>query len=367
MQARHYYTRDLDNAMHFAFHARVNELMGEHTFAAAPLNAAKAAYAKAFVQEDEAYGTLRKDARTARLKALDTERRKYYMVLNTSLKAFAKLPDKRKAAQARAVLDAARVYRIRISDSYDRTSAKLTNLGQDLAEKYAATVGALGMTAYAEGMIRANDEFKRLFDERLNDRSARVSYAMRRARARVNAAYARLVALLNACALLEDGHGYDEVIQKLNGYIADSRLRTRRKSSPAAADAPTEGGDAPEAAVDSSPASPANEEAEQGASLSGREIIPEDGKTADSGGKTAPTAVNDMLRIAHEVSQNPDDKTLLKERDEKVKELSNSMKKDETGRETAQKGNRESGSGKPEDGDSGAKHEPPPRLTIKGY
>lgn len=231
MQVNNYYTRDLDNAMHFAYHERVNSLMAEQTFTVAKLAAAKEAYAKAFAKEDTVYGTLRKDARTNQLKELDTERDRYYMALNASVKALLRNPDAARAAQAQAILDAMKVYKIKTTDAYDRESSKLTNLGQDLTGKYAEQVSALGLESYVQGFIHANDEFKKLFNERLKDQSVQELSALKNARTEVDEAYSRLIALLNACALLEDGHAYDELIQNINGCIADTRQRTHKKAS----------------------------------------------------------------------------------------------------------------------------------------
>ena len=261
MQVNEYYTRNLDNAMHFAFYERVNTLIAEQTFTVPKLAAAKTAYAAAFAKEDAAYGTLRKDARTNLLKDLDTQRDQYYMALNTSLKLFAKSPDAARAAQAQALLDAAKVYTIRVNDSYDRESSKLTNLGQDLTGKYAEQVSALGLTSYVEALVRINEEFKKVFNERLKDQSVQELSALKNARTEVDEAYSRLIALLNAYVLLEDDHAYDELIQNINGCIADSRLRTHKKASsgsssggssagddtnPGEDDEPSDGADTPE-------------------------------------------------------------------------------------------------------------------------
>lgn len=231
MQINEYYMRNLDNAMHFAFHERVNELMSEQTFTVAKLNEAKEAYAKAFAREDTVYGLLRKDARTNRLKNLDAERDRYYVALTASLKASLRNPDPEQAELAQAVLDAVKVYNIKTTDAYDRESAKLTNLGQDLTETYAEAVELLGLTTYVEQLVRLNNEFKKVFYERLKDQSVQELAAMKNARAEVDDAYARLIALINACALLEDGHAYDELIQNVNGCIADTRQRTHKKAS----------------------------------------------------------------------------------------------------------------------------------------
>ena len=231
MQVNEFYTRNLDNAMHFAFHERVNELMSSQTFATPKLAEAKTAYAEAFAREDTVYGLLRKDTRTGRLKDLDAERDQYYQALYTSLKLFAKSPDAAKAAQAQTLLDVAKIYGISTREAYDRESAKLTNLGQDLTEKYAEAVGALGLTSQVEALVRTNEEFKKVFNERLKDQSVQEVAALQNARTEVDDAYVRLIALLNACALLEDGHAYDELIQNVNGCIADTRLRTHRKAS----------------------------------------------------------------------------------------------------------------------------------------
>ena len=233
MQINEYYTRNLDNAMHFAYHARVNRLLAKQTFTVPKLAAAKTAYANAFAKEDEIYGTLRKDTRTDRLKDLDAERDQYYTTLTATLRALVKFPDATKAKQAQTLLDVTKIYNISVRDAYDRESSKLTNLGQDLTGKYAETVSALGLTANVEGLIQANDAFIKLFDERLDDQTAKELAALKNARAEVDEAYARLVALINACALLEDEATYAEVIQKINGYIVDSRLRTHKKASSA--------------------------------------------------------------------------------------------------------------------------------------
>ena len=233
MQINEYYTRNLDNAMHFAYHARVNRLMEKQTFATAKLAEAKTAYAEAFAREDTVYGLLRKDSRTNQLKELDAKRDQYYTTLTATLRALAKFPDATKAGQAQMLLDVAKVYDISVRDAYDRESSKLTNLGQDLTGKYAETVSALGLTANVEGLIQANDAFIKLFDERLDDQTAKELAALKNARAEVDEAYARLVALINACALLEDEATYAEVIQKINGYIVDSRRRAHKKASSA--------------------------------------------------------------------------------------------------------------------------------------
>ena len=243
MQINEYYTRNLDNAMHFAYHARVNRLMEKQTFATAKLAAAKTAYAEAFAREDTVYGLLRKDSRTNQLKELDAKRDQYYTTLTATLRALAKFPDATKAAQAQTLLDVAKVYDISVRDAYDRESSKLTNLGQDLTGKYAETVSALGLTANVEGLIQANDAFIKLFDERLDDQTAKELAALKNARAEVDEAYARLVALINACALLEDEATYAEVIQKINGYIVDSRLRTHKKASSGSSSGGSSAGD----------------------------------------------------------------------------------------------------------------------------
>ncbi|MCF0159539.1 MAG: hypothetical protein HUJ99_01995 [Bacteroidaceae bacterium] len=229
--------RHLKNNVHFSFAQFVKGAIAKYPVISTGFPKAVAAFEAAYAKEDEVHLKHNRSFLTPEISAADTLRDDQFRRLRSFLKTYIPVATdgaKKTAAEflLRVVEDygGGRIPRMQ----YDEESGALTNLYDDLLQKYQAKVTLLEMTAMVNEAKEANDAFI----QALNDRT--LSYAgftkgeMLAARTETDRAYRLLADSVNISATLDGDGSYLPFINYLNAEI--ERLRIQTGQGPASPD-----------------------------------------------------------------------------------------------------------------------------------
>ena len=212
----------LNNGAHFQFMKNVNEKLTAETAMLTNPIAKDAAdkLNKALEEEDRCYVISQKSLLTKRIVAEDHERDQMYMGYRSAVYGFLRSPDKAMAAAAERLWAHLTDYRISTGWQFDRETASIANLLKDCETTYAADINKLGVKAYIDALKVANEKVDELLLSRTTDRGEQVAGALRTARRASDAAYIRMVKVVNALAILHnDTAKCDAFIKFMNAEI----------------------------------------------------------------------------------------------------------------------------------------------------
>ena len=247
----------MNNGAHFGFIQTVCErIEKETTITANPIAKAAADGLKAALKEEDAWlAVSRKSDLTEEIMAADSERDALYMGYRAAVNAFLRSPDTGMAAASERLWAHLTDYRISTGWQFDRETAAIANLLKDCETKYAADVDKLGVKAYVDALKTANEKVDELLLTRTTDRGEQAAGALRAARRASDAAYIRLVKVVNALAILHnDTAKCDAFIKFMNAEI--KHYREQGYGSPKKKDEPKKPTDPKEPKDPKKPADP---------------------------------------------------------------------------------------------------------------
>lgn len=212
----------LNNGAHFQFIKNVHQKLTAETAILTNPIAKDAAdkLGEALEEEDKNYVISQKSLLTKRIVEADRQRDQMFMGYRSAVYGFLRSPDKAMAEAAERLWAHLTDYRISTSWQFDRETAAIANLLKDCETKYAADVTKLNVKAYVDALKAANEKVDELLLTRTTDRSAQAYGALRNARRASDAAYIRMVKVVNALAILHnDTAKCDDFIKFMNAEI----------------------------------------------------------------------------------------------------------------------------------------------------
>ena len=219
-------TTHLNNGAHFQFIKNVHQKLVLETAMLTNSIAKDAAdkLGKALEEEDRCYVISQKSLLTKRIVEADHQRDQMFMGYRAAINAFLRSPDTAMAEASERLWAHLTDYRINTGWQFDRETAAIANLLKDCETKYAADVAKLGVKAYVDALKTANEKVDELLLTRTTDRGEQAAGALRAARRASDAAYVRLVKVVNALAILHnDTAKCDAFIRFMNAEIKHYR------------------------------------------------------------------------------------------------------------------------------------------------
>lgn len=172
-------------------------------------------FAEAFKNEDTAFKQYRSSEHTNSLQEMDEERDKQYASLRDAIKTYAKFPIAETAQKAEPLLRVIQNYKITTRENYMKESGLIDNMLQDLMQ-HTTQLQGLGLDPLASQLRASNDRVRQLIAERNNERSEQVFGELKAARNESDKAYAALVMVTNAYALLNaDRHEATDLVKQM--------------------------------------------------------------------------------------------------------------------------------------------------------
>ncbi|MBQ9417855.1 MAG: hypothetical protein IJU19_04660 [Bacteroidales bacterium] len=191
------------NAAHFDFMAQVLRRIEAHQAGPSRWHEASGEFASAVEAEDAAFKLYQASLMTPSIKDADERRDAAYRSLNAAVEAFASFPIAEMAEMGQQLKRVLKNYKVDVNASYQKESGLVANLLDDLDSEAPEALDGLQLRSLADALREANDEVRRLIDERSEDRAGQASGMLKAARAETDRAYALLVLMTNATLALE--------------------------------------------------------------------------------------------------------------------------------------------------------------------
>ena len=213
----------LDNGSHFMF------MSDAHGTAVADANIMQksnlaplvTALGQALQKEDECLKLSQKLFTTDQIKELDKTRDKLYQGYKTIVETYLEFTLKAETEAAKYLNQHIIDYGIDPRDNRQRESGLLLNFTADLQGKYADYVQTLHLTDYVAQIKLYNDQLIEAPSTRTKERSQMTTGVLAEARVQTDAAYRRLMEMVNALALVEGDAPYAAYIDYMNALIKE--------------------------------------------------------------------------------------------------------------------------------------------------
>jgi hypothetical protein len=178
-----------------------------------------ASYTLAYDVLDEAFKQSRKSMNTADVQKADKARDAIWTGMRKALQLALKHYDKdvvKAAYKVKIVFD---TYGNVAKMSFNRETASVDNIIQDLQGKYSAEAATAGLTQWVTELKNANETFKNLMLERYDETTAQPSVTLRDARQKIDCEYRDIVKYINALIVVEGEDNYREFVTAFNTVI----------------------------------------------------------------------------------------------------------------------------------------------------
>jgi hypothetical protein len=171
---------------------------------------------EALRREEEVLKTVQKSPLTASIKAVNGQRNQTYRFIRGTVRISLKNPAPGKRASAQRLMAVVKRYSIRVDDPYDRKTALMENLLNDLQRDYVEEVHELSLEEALTNLRTQNNRFYQLLNERTASQIDKQVGATRRARIASDRCFADLRHRINAQALLGNGEALASFITFMN-------------------------------------------------------------------------------------------------------------------------------------------------------
>lgn len=172
-------------------------------------------FLEAFKNEDSAFKQYRASERTNSLREMDEERDKQYASLRDAIKTYAKFPIAATAQNAEPLIRVIQNYKISTRENYMKESGLIDNMLQDLMQ-HTSQLQNLGLEELASQLRESNDRVRQLISNRNDERCEQELGELKAARNESDKAYAALVMVTNAYALLNaDRHEATDLVKQM--------------------------------------------------------------------------------------------------------------------------------------------------------
>ena len=211
----------LKNSQHFDFHEACITVARAAGFAAAKILALLTSYETAHGNENNLFMKARASEKIAQRNAADRVRDDRYSRLHRLVLVWAGSGIEPQDGAATALKRLFDMYKLDTRAQVNEESGIMTNLGTDLGTtENLARLDAIGGRQLYDGMIEANEDVKTLRIDQGEEESQKVLYALKKARAATDEAYAALMQMIESAANFADEPApYEAFIQKWNGTI----------------------------------------------------------------------------------------------------------------------------------------------------
>jgi len=178
-------------------------------------------FTAALADEDKYLKQSTASAYSKQLAETDGERDKLYSIVKQTATTWAESGFDPQATAATALLALVNLYKIDVHAQYDQETGLLTNILTDMATaENAAHVATLGLADVVADLKEKNEQMKTLMASRSDERSTKVTGALKAARAEVNALYDQLTRLIESYSeTADDASPYDTFIAEWNAEV----------------------------------------------------------------------------------------------------------------------------------------------------
>ena len=176
-------------------------------------------YQAAYDEQNRVYKTSTKNLSTDDIAASDRLRDELYRSFRDAVKAMDGISIPAMAEAAKVLMQLIKDYRIDPQGQLDKETGDLRNFTEDLKNKYADQVAALGLTEVANELEQANEQTATLIKQRDSENKAREVGLLKRARAATDKAYRQLVKMVNALVMVEGEEAYADFVAEQNSLI----------------------------------------------------------------------------------------------------------------------------------------------------
>ena len=119
--------------------------------------------------------------------------------------------------------------------NYDRETAAINNLVEDLRNKYFDSVELLGIVQWVDDLDDDNQECNNLIEQRDRENSEKPKIKAPEARKAIDDCYTELLTTLEAYMINNPGYGFEPLIDELNSTITRYKIRMAQKEGRAKA------------------------------------------------------------------------------------------------------------------------------------
>lgn len=208
------------NGVHFLFVKNVLEKAGGDPAVMEQADRLVSALGAAVDEEGKYFALSRKDFRTDDISRADKERDRLYARYRKGVSTFLDIPMPEEAEAARHLWQNLRDHNINPQHSLQQETGELLKLISDLDGPLAPHVATLGLTKLVARLKEANALANDMMLRRTDERSARKTGALRKARRTTDIAYDDLLRVIDAMAILHGTERYAPFISYVNTEIA---------------------------------------------------------------------------------------------------------------------------------------------------
>ncbi len=231
----------MNNGAHFLFATHLTSRAEADTYVKTKTEALIAAMRTALQQEDEALKLSQKSLLTDEITAADALRGSLYAGYKKAVNGYLTLPIEEQAKAARILWQHIKDYGIDPRMQLDKETGLLINLITDLEGKFAEQVATLSLTPFVTNLKAANEQVRRLSNERTNERTGRTVHTLRTARKAFDETYHEFVKMVNALAVVEGDTDYAPFIDYMNTEILHYKREVLGQKAGAPEPAPDNG------------------------------------------------------------------------------------------------------------------------------
>lgn len=229
-----FYPAYANNGAHFLFMDKVLKHAESDPVVKVKAAAQVAALKAALAVEDENLKLTRKSLLTDEIVQADTDRDTLFRGYKKAVAGFVKFPVADMAQAARVLTQHLKDYAIDPKMQIDRETGLLVNFIADLEGPYKQQVATLSLTPFVDKLKAANDRVCTLTDMRTDERSTKTLGALKAARKASDEAYAMLVMMVNALAVVFGEADYAKFIDYMNTEITHYKREVlNQKAKPA--------------------------------------------------------------------------------------------------------------------------------------
>ncbi len=210
----------LHNEEHFQFHTQFTNLVREHTAEILKISEPfENSYLPCYQRENESIKLILKSSFTEILQKMDEERDRVALGLVQVIKAHINHPEPEVVKAAKRLKIVVDAYGKMYEKSYNKETAAIYNLVQDLTGAYSADATMLNLDNWIAGLDNCNQQFEGLEKERYLELMERTDLRMETIREEIDPIYQMIVERINALIIIEGEAAYARFVEEHNLHI----------------------------------------------------------------------------------------------------------------------------------------------------
>ena len=186
---------------------------------------------KAELEElDKAIISLNKSELTDPIADSDRYRDMAYRGFTLQVEAYSNSTDAEKREAARRIQVLINNYGDFRRKPYNDQTSIVDNFIQDLGSKHTANIELINAGGWVEELTNTNNAFKKLMDERYDEKVDQLSAVVYELRSKINLLYRQLISMLEVGNMLNGGAMYTDIINQINERVSyyKTTLSTRK-------------------------------------------------------------------------------------------------------------------------------------------